>query len=157
MRLFCAGVNKLLSVGAAYPALPRDVSVCSVSRLAIRQQTFWRKHGRHHGRRQAQLTSALSRDSWKGLSGTTIISTSVHSFVHTRWHKMSAFFDYPHNATKLTRELSKRNWKSVCLCRHIAAANRLLFKLSMILWCNDAKSRDIFYTKWIISTWMKQF
>jgi len=66
--LACVGVNQLLSVGAANPALPGDASVRPVSRLAIRQQTFRRQHGGHHGRRPTQLAGALPRDPRKGSS-----------------------------------------------------------------------------------------
>ena len=66
-----AGANQLLSVGSAHSALPSDVSLRAVSCLAIRQQTFWRKHGGHHGCGETQLTSTLSRDPREGSFCTT--------------------------------------------------------------------------------------
>jgi len=59
----CIGVNQLLPMGSAHIALPSDVGVRSVSRLAFRQQTFWRQHGGYHGRCQAQFTGSLPGDS----------------------------------------------------------------------------------------------
>ena len=72
----CAGAHKLLSVGAAHSAVPSDAGIRAVSRLAVRQQAFWRQHGRHHGCCQTQLTGTLPRDSREGSLDTTNIDVA---------------------------------------------------------------------------------